>query len=295
MFLFDLHCDTLTKCFNSNKDLYFNDLAVDIKELLKFDKTVQTFAVFTDDSGNFDHNYVFDCIDHLYSFCSDRFQVLNDFNNLNRCSAIVSIENLSFIGDDLSIINQLSYKGVKMASLTWNDDNGLASGVNGIGGLTDFGRVAVRHLEDCNIIIDVSHLNDCSFYDVYSATKKSIIASHSNCRSICGNKRNLTDNQIRCITVKGGLIGLNLYPMFVNGTDSFTFDELCLHIDHLIKLGAEDNISIGSDFDGCKMCSYCSVVSDLKPLYQQMCLRYGTQFCNKLFFNNAYNFFVNME
>ena len=182
-----------------------------------------------------------------------------------------------------------------MVSLTWNFDNQFASGIYGHNGLTDLGKDVVKELETYNVVLDVSHLNDKSFYDVCHVTSRPCVASHSNCRSICNNLRNLSDDQIRVLISKNGLIGINLYPLFINGSNTIDFIDIAKHIDHLIKLGAERCIALGTDFDGCNMSKGFSKVSDINKLYQYISFEYGKSFSDDIFFNNAYNFFINME
>lgn len=296
MYLFDLHCDTLTKCYNSGKSLFVNDFSVDILSLLKFDKCIQTFAIFTDDSGRYSFDYVLNCIDFLKGFYDENFIEFSDnAENIGKVNAILSIENLSFIGHDLTCISKLREKGVRIASLTWNGKNHFASGVNSCGGLTSFGKQALKKLEKCGIVIDVSHLNDSSFFDVLKHSVKPIIATHSNCRSVCDNKRNLTDEQIISIVKNNGLIGINFYPLFINGTDKYGYNDLFKHINHFIKLNATDNICIGSDFDGCVMNRPIKNICDLNKLFFAVLEKYGIEIAEKLFYNNAYKFFMSLE
>jgi membrane dipeptidase len=103
-------------------------------------------------------------------------------------------------------------------------------------------------MERIKMIIDVSHLNENGFDDVVKHTNKAFIASHSNARSICDHRRNLRDDQIREIINRKGFIGLNFYNDFVATHDvQFAFYK---HIEHFLKLGAENVLGMGADFDG---------------------------------------------
>ncbi len=140
-----------------------------------------------------------------------------------------------------------------MMTLTWNGPNELASGnVDPQMGFTDFGREAVKEMERQNIIVDVSHLNDKGMEELMGGlATKPIIATHSNLRSICSHKRNLTEEMFRYIVEHKGLCGLNLLHNFVSDEpkkDSKA--ELFRHVYRMLELGGEDVIACGSDFDG---------------------------------------------
>jgi len=84
-------------------------------------------------------------------------------------------------------------------------------------------------------------------------SRKPFIASHSNCRAISPHPRNFTDDMIRALAEKGGVIGVNLYAPFVRPDMQnimYDIDNLVLHVNHLIQIGGEDCVGIGSDFDG---------------------------------------------
>jgi len=97
------------------------------------------------------------------------------------------------------------------------------------------------------MIIDVSHLNDQGFEDVIEYTNESLIASHSNSRSLNNIPRNLTNAQIETIARRHGVIGVNAYTFIVDDKEQ-TLERLCDHIDHFIKIGGEDCVGFGFDF-----------------------------------------------
>ena len=139
-----------------------------------------------------------------------------------------------------------------MMTLTWNGPNEIASGnVDPEMGFTPFGREVVREMERQNIIVDVSHLNDKGMEELMGFATKPIIATHSNLRSICSHKRNVTEEMFRYIVEHKGLCGLNLLHGFVSDEpmkDSKA--ELFRHVYRMLELGGEDVIACGSDFDG---------------------------------------------
>lgn len=98
--------------------------------------------------------------------------------------------------------------------------------------------------------IDVSHLNDRSFYDIAEISSLPIIASHSNSRSVCKHRRNLTNDMFSIIKNSGGCVGVNFYPPFLNDSGSANIDDIVRHIEHFLDLGGENHIGLGTDFDG---------------------------------------------
>lgn len=164
---------------------------------------------------------------------------------------LLGLEGLHSIGEDVEALYTLYQLGFRHASLTWNEENPLATGVSGDvnRGLTDLGRKAIKIIEDLGMILDVSHANEKTFWDICDIATKPFIASHSNCKSICDVKRNLTDRQIKAIGEKGGLIGVNAYNGFVhNEPHKRSAEYLANHLDHIVNLIGIDKVGLGFDF-----------------------------------------------
>lgn len=105
------------------------------------------------------------------------------------------------------------------------------------------------------MIVDVSHLSDAGFYDVASHAKKPFVASHSDARSVCRAVRNLTDDMIRTLAEKGGVTGLNYCADFLSDgvpgiSNEGTLEAIVRHAKHIVNVGGEDCLGLGSDFDG---------------------------------------------
>ena len=144
-------------------------------------------------------------------------------------------------------------------SLTWNEENELASGNRTDHGLSPVGRLAVKEMEKQGILVDVSHLNDTGFWELMDIAEKPFVASHSNARAVCSHKRNLTDEMIKEMIKRGCLIGLNYFKGFLSDDpDSAGPEDLYAHIAHFFELGAEKNLALGSDFDGCRLPQFLS-------------------------------------
>ncbi|MET3290846.1 UNVERIFIED_CONTAM: membrane dipeptidase [Brevibacillus sp. OAP136] len=168
---------------------------------------------------------------------------------------VLSLEGAEPLSNDLSLIRVFYELGVRFMGLVWSRRNFVGDGSHFTpkregrkGGLTDFGVKVVEEAEAMGMIIDVSHLNDEGFWDVMKFSKKPIIASHSNCRSIVNSMRNLKDEQIKAIASTNGVIGMNGVNIFVGNTDEESdLDHLVDHVDHIVKLVGVEHIGLGLD------------------------------------------------
>lgn len=138
-----------------------------------------------------------------------------------------------------------------MMTFTWNYENSLATKE----GLTSKGISFLSKMEALGILPDVSHLSKAGFYDVYRYSTKPFVASHSNAVSLCNHKRNLSDDMIRKIAEKGGVIGVNFYGVFLenepeNGIYYSKVNRIADHIMHMIHVGGISCVGLGTDFDG---------------------------------------------
>ena len=100
------------------------------------------------------------------------------------------------------------------------------------------------------MIVDVSHLSEGGFWDVVSHSKTPPVASHSNARALRDHPRNLSDRQIRALAEKGGVAGVNFYQNFLGESGSCRIDEMVGHVRHMYRIGGEDFVAVGTDFDG---------------------------------------------
>ena len=117
-------------------------------------------------------------------------------------------------------------------------------------GLKPFGFEVVERMNEIGMVIDVSHLSDGGFYDVAKHSKQPFVATHSNCRAIANESRNLTDDMIKILANKGGVMGLNLVPAFLDASNKSRIEYMVKHIKHIKNVGGIDTVAIGADFDG---------------------------------------------
>lgn len=192
---------------------------------------------------------------------------------------LLGVEGLSGIGSNADCIYDLYQMGVRHISLTWNEKNDLATGIGSweaARGLTKEGKKAITIMDRLGIMIDVSHLNEKSFWDVCEQSAGAIIASHSNARKMCNAKRNLTDDQILAIAGKGGVIGINSWSSFV-ADENADIDGLVKHIDYMVSLAGIDHVGFGFDF-----CNYfCSDPTTTEP-NQEIIFTKGMESCEQV-------------
>lgn len=168
-----------------------------------------------------------------------------------KLAVIAGLEGLSGIGEDTDWLYTLHALGFRHASLTWNEENPLATGARGPEkrGLTPAGIKAVRIMEELGMLVDISHANPKTFWDIYENTGKPIIASHSNCSALCNNRRNLNDDQLTAVAKRGGVVGAVAYSPFIHDDPlKRTLSGLADNIDHMVQVMGVDHVSLGFDF-----------------------------------------------
>ena len=146
-------------------------------------------------------------------------------------------------------------QGLRIVGLAWRRTR-MAGGTGQPGPLTDEGRTLVRELDRFKIIHDVSHLAEESFWELLDLTAGPVIATHSNCRAIVPTDRQLSDDMIKAIAARDGVIGMNFYDKFLMppneyGTRRCNLGDLIRHIRHICDLlGNSNHVGLGSDMDG---------------------------------------------
>ena len=166
---------------------------------------------------------------------------------------MLSVEGSEVFGTDIAGIAAFRELGVRMAAVTWNHENLLATPavINQTDGLKPLGIKMVREMQRLKIAVDVSHLNIPGFYDILNRTDAPPLASHSCCYALCEHPRNLKDDQLKALFHEGGYVGVNFYPGFLAGKDKpCAMDTVIDHIDHMHQIGGEGKVGFGSDFDG---------------------------------------------
>lgn len=302
--MMDLHCDTLTKGEDLFHSLDNPALMAALSKLPRGTEWAQFFAVFIPDEfrgeaaaeyfdryyGSFTHQM--ELYANRIAPCRSGAEIRAAFAS-GRHAAILTVEGGCVLKGELRRIALLRERGVRALTLVWNGENELGSGVSGEGGLTEFGKACISELEKNGIFIDVSHLNDAGFEDVAERAERPFIATHSNARAIADHPRNLTDRQIRIIAERGGLIGLNYYVRFLRDDGApCTMEDLLRHAEHILALGGEDVLALGSDYDGADLPECLDSVEKAFAIGDYLLSKnYSEALVERIMFRNAMNFF----
>lgn len=283
----DLHCDTMTSCFLKNESLINATGHINSFKSKQLGEHRQCFALFVPDGKRGES--AFSYFKRLVEFYEKERLKLEKTN----IRPILTAENGVILEGREENADFLCEKKVRMLTLTHNGENELACGADcASGGLKGFGKTMVKKMQEKGIIIDVSHLNEESFYDVARLAVTPLVASHSNCYSLLGHRRNLKDEQLRLIIESGGLIGLCFHAPFLSVRGISNFEMLYRNIFHLISLGGEGNICFGSDFDGGDIVKELSSVHRVKNLYAYLKGRgLDEPLLERIFFRNAERLF----
>lgn len=275
----DMHCDTIAALYENKEKgwtLQDNGLHIRLDKMKQGDYLLQNFALFVC-TENCEDPYqqaltLADCFDRQMALFPEQIGQVRCYNDIlenqknGRMSALLTIEEGAVCQGSLEKLREFYDRGVRMLTLTWIFPNEIGFpnfAISGDGkpdrtvpntkdGLTEFGFLFLEEMERLGMIVDVSHLSDAGFYDVASHAKRPFVASHSDARAICPAVRNLTDDMICLLAEKGGVTGLNFCPSFLNAQKDYpgTAADVARHAAHIIKVGGEDCLGLGSDFDG---------------------------------------------
>jgi membrane dipeptidase len=171
----------------------------------------------------------------------------------NQIALLIAMEGVEPLGTDLDLLRVFYELGVRIIGLTHARPNAAASGGvfaptgSSPKGLTQFGRDLVCKCEDLGVIVDLAHINVAGFEEAVAVATKPVIVSHTNARKFYDIERNISDEQIKMIGRRGGVIGVNSILVSASEKES-TLDRYVDHIEHVIDLIGIDGVGIGFDF-----------------------------------------------
>ncbi len=301
MKLIDMHCDTIYEICEGRKRgedicLRRNSLMLDLEKMKQGGYSVQNFALFVEQEkgvGSFHKVQELLTVFQIEMKTNEDLVVpvtttkeIKENERAGKLSALLTVEGGEACEGRIENLHVLYEQGVRMMTLTWNYPNeigypnlqketpGFPYAADTDHGLTPVGIQFVEEMEKMGMIIDVSHLSDAGFYDVLRYTRTPFVASHSNARAICPWVRNLTDDMIRQLAQRGGVIGLNYCGDFLrdpleqnknkkNSTQvatqmgyhtmpgsRATLQDIARHAGHIVNVGGMECLGLGSDFDG---------------------------------------------
>ena len=274
----DMHCDTLMKVWESgDSNLLTNPFSIDLHKLKAGGASAQFFAMFLLPEDYLaslsaskkvdDETYLSslrNILLHAIEIHSDKIDLALSNQDVQKnkadkkISAFLTIEDGRSVQGSLENIQRYHQMGVRLLTLLWNHENcfGFPNSFNQKEmkrGLKPFGIEAISYMQEIGMMVDVSHLSDGGFYDVAKYAAKPFLASHSNCRALSPHPRNLTDDMIKILSNAGGIAGLNFAPAFLNSdikNRKSTIEDMVHHVTHLLNVGGEECLALGTDFDG---------------------------------------------
>ena len=269
MFVLDSHCDTPSQILRLRNLSMDNDHAhVDFPKLKLGKVDGAFFALYVPASKKADEAFEYACrlLEGLEGSVAENkdkaaFAVSAedalDNKGKGLFSVFIGLENGSPIDDDINRLKYFYDKGVRYVTLCHSSNNQICDSCapkdKTWGGLSPFGKEVIAEMNRLGILVDVSHVSDDTFYDVLECSAKPVVATHSCCRALSDHPRNMTDEMIRDLAAKGGVIQINFYPVFLDVTlpeNEVPFTRIADHIDHVVNLVGVDHVGIGSDFDG---------------------------------------------
>ena len=309
----DMHCDTIGELWKAEKagkpiSLRSNSLHIDLEKMQKGDYLLQNFAMFVFLGREKDPLVnVLEMIDVYNRAMAENADIIGPVLNYQdieknraagKLSGMLTIEEGAVLKGNPYVVRTLYQLGVRMLTLTWNFENEIGYPNTIVKakdydpsrhyGLKPEGIEIVREMNRVGMIVDVSHLGDDGFWDVVKYCDGPFVASHSNARAVCNHTRNMTDDMIRALADKGGVMGLNFCGDFLNPNGKSRVEDMVRHAKHIINVGGSDILGLGTDYDGIDgdlELDHC----DKMPLLAQEMERQGfsTQQIEKIFHGNV--------
>ena len=162
---------------------------------------------------------------------------------------ILSFESAEMLSGQLASLELFRNLGVRVMQLSYNRTSPFAAGVMAprAGGLTLLGREAVREMNRLGIAIDLSHANAATTTDVLALSAQPPVMTHAGCAAVHVHPRNKTDEQLRALAAKGGVVGIYDLPYLTASPRQPTVDDYMAHMEHALQVAGEDHIGVGSD------------------------------------------------
>ncbi len=309
----DMHCDTIGELWKAEKagkpiSLRSNSLHIDLEKMQKGDYLLQNFAMFVFLGREKDPLVnVLEMIDVYNRAMAEnadiigpvlKYEDIEKNRAAGKLSGMLTIEEGAVLKGNPYVVRSLYQLGVRMLTLTWNFENEIGYPNTIVKakdydpsrhyGLKPEGIEIVREMNRVGMIVDVSHLGDDGFWDVVKYCDGPFVASHSNARAVCNHTRNMTDDMIRALADKGGVMGLNFCGDFLNPNGKSRVEDMVRHAKHIINVGGSDILGLGTDYDGIDgdlELDHC----DKMPLLAQEMERQGfsTEQIEKIFHGNV--------
>ena len=293
--LFDLHCDTLSTLFKFNFNFENLLTHISLEKSKAFQPYIQIGAIWSDFRQS--NEEAFDSYKQNIQYIKQQNIALSTYPSmLESPTFILSVEDARLLNGHIDRLERLFNDGVRVLTLNWRGISCIGGGWDTDIGLTKLGYDVIRECIKMGIIIDLSHssvtVQNQAFKLCENLGAKPIF-SHSNSFSVCNHRRNLEDIAFKRILSLGGIVGISLCPEHLNNGKNAAINDIIKHIEHYISLGGENSTCLGCDFDGVSSLPLgINSIGDLTILFSELSKSFSKEIAEKIFFNNAYNFFI---
>ena len=203
---------------------------------------------------------------------------------------MLGIENGYAIGHDLSNVERFRRRGIVYMTLCHNGNNDICGSARYNDenlGVSEFGEQVIKEMNRVGMMVDLSHAGERTFYETLEISSFPPVCSHSSCRSLCDHPRNLTDEQLKAIAGKGGVVQICLYGGFLRSDRPATICDAIEHLHHAVNIMGIDHVGIGTDFDGDGGIIGCNDSSELINFTRHLLMeRYSEQDIRKIWGGN---------
>lgn len=203
---------------------------------------------------------------------------------------MLGIENGYAVGKDLSNVERFRRRGVVYMTLCHNGNNDICGSARYNEenlGVSPFGEQVIREMNRVGMMVDLSHGGERSFYEALEISRTPIVCSHSSCRALCDHPRNLTDDQLKAIAARGGVVQVCLYGGFLHASRPATICDAIEHLHHMVNIMGIDHVGIGTDFDGDGGIIGCNDSSEVINMTRRLLLeRYSVESIRKIWGGN---------
>ena len=164
-------------------------------------------------------------------------------------AGFLGVEGAQVLEGKLENVDVMFEAGIRMMSPAHFFDSEIGGSAHGLakGGLTPLGREVIKRMESLGMLVDLAHASSQTIDDTLAIATRPLVVSHTGVRGTCDNQRNLSDDQLRRIAAKGGLIGIGYWETAVCGKDTAA---IARAIRHGVAVAGIEHIALGSDFDG---------------------------------------------
>ena len=186
-----------------------------------------------------------------YALLANTVEDIRRAKNEHKIAVIIGPQNMTMIEDDLRLLRILHRLGIKICQLTYNEANLLGDGCleRTQKGLTDFGLQVLDEMNYLGILVDLSHTSDAVVADALEFSKDPVAFTHTCCRDINGNPRNKTDEQLKALAEKDGVIGVAAWTPITAVREGIqpTFDDYFTHLTRIVEIAGIDHVGLGID------------------------------------------------